>query len=92
MPRKTGKSEEEWERFGTNMAKKWADPKMWKCAVQEKVHWHGCGGAIYGLGFVGALIYYLTTAPSVWEAVVGFFKAIFWPAAIVYGVLKFLGM
>jgi len=52
----------------------------------------GPGGAIYGLGFLGALIYYLTTAASIWAGLIGIVKAIFWPAVVVYGLLKFLGM
>lgn len=52
----------------------------------------GCGGAIYGLGFLGALFYFLTTATSITAGVIGVIKAIFWPGVIVYGLLKFLGM
>jgi hypothetical protein len=95
MPARTKKSkmtEKEWERFGMKMAKKWSDPKIWKCGVKERVHGHMCGSAIYGLGFIGALVYYLTTAPSFWEAVVGFFKSLVWPAFLVYGALKSLGL
>jgi hypothetical protein len=49
------------------------------------------GGAIYGLGFLGALVYYVSTAPDFWAAVLGFFKALLWPAFIVYGLLKLVG-
>jgi len=52
---------------------------------------HGGGGALYGLGFIGALVYYLTTAPSLLAGVIGVVKAILWPAFLVYGVLKFIG-
>jgi len=52
----------------------------------------GCGSAIYGLGFLGSLFYFVTTAPDFWAAVIGVIKAIFWPGVIAYGVLKFLGM
>jgi hypothetical protein len=52
----------------------------------------GAGGAVYGLGFIGALIYYLTTAPNFWAALLGVLKAVFWPAFIVYGALKLFGM
>jgi len=38
-------------------------------------HGCGCGGFAYFLGFVGALVYYVGTAPSVWGAILGFFKA-----------------
>jgi hypothetical protein len=53
---------------------------------------HGSGGALYGLGFLGALVYYLTTATSLWMGFLGVIKAIFWPAFLVYGALKFMGM
>jgi hypothetical protein len=52
----------------------------------------GCGGAIYGLGFLGALVYYLTTATSIWGGFIGVLKAIVWPAFLVYGIMKFMGM
>ncbi len=50
------------------------------------------GGAIYGLGFIGAAIYYISTATGFWMGVLGFLKALVWPAFLVYGLLKFLGM
>lgn len=46
--------------------------------------------AIYGLGFVGALIYFIQTATSFWIGVIGFFKALFWPAFLVYYLLEYL--
>ncbi len=47
-------------------------------------------GAIYGLGFIGALIYYISTATTFWLGVLGFLKALVWPAFLVYELLKFL--
>ncbi len=44
---------------------------------------HG-GNAVYGLGFIGAAIYYISTASGFWAGVVGFLKAIVWPAFLVY--------
>jgi len=52
----------------------------------------GCGGAVYGLGFIGAAAYYISTAASFWMGVLGFLKAIVWPAFAVYGLLKSFGM
>ncbi len=52
---------------------------------------HGTSGAIYGLGFIGAVVYYISTAPTFWIGVLGFLKAIVWPAFLVYDALKFLG-
>ncbi|MFA5796765.1 MAG: hypothetical protein WC916_01855 [Candidatus Woesearchaeota archaeon] len=57
---------------------------------------HGCGychaGAVYGLGFIGAAIYYISTATGFWMGVLGFLKALVWPVFVVFGLLKFLGM
>lgn len=57
--------------------------------------WHhkhmGCGGG-YCLGFIGAAIYFISTAGSFWIGVLGLLKAIVWPAILVYGLLKSLGM
>lgn len=50
------------------------------------------GGAIYGLGFIGAVVYYISTATGFWNGVLGFLKAIVWPAFLVYQLLKFLGI
>ncbi len=52
----------------------------------------GAGGAVYGLGFIGALVYYISTAPDIVAGLVGIVKAIFWPAFVTYGLLKLLGM
>ncbi|MFZ6014775.1 MAG: hypothetical protein ACOYUZ_00250 [Patescibacteria group bacterium] len=51
---------------------------------------HG-GSGVYGLGFIGAAVYYISHATGFWVGVLGFLKAIVWPAFLVYDVLKFLG-
>jgi hypothetical protein len=56
---------------------------------------HGCGacgGAVYGLGFIGAVVYYISHATGFWVGVLGILKAIVWPAMLVYEALRFLGM
>lgn len=50
------------------------------------------GGAIYGLAIIGALVYYISTATGFWDGVWGVIKALLWPAFLVYGLLKNLGM
>ena len=45
--------------------------------------------AVYGLGFVGAAVYYIVNATSFWMGVLGLLKAVVWPAFVVY---KLLGM
>ena len=52
----------------------------------------GPSGAIYGLGLIGAAIYFISTATSFWLGVLGFLKAIIWPVFLVYGALKGMGM
>jgi len=48
-------------------------------------------GFVYVLGVVGAAVYYISHAAGFWVGVVGFLKAIVWPAFLVYGLLSFLG-
>jgi hypothetical protein len=50
----------------------------------------GSSEAVYGLGLIGAWVYYLSRAKNFQEGVVGFFKGMFWPAFLVYELLKFL--
>lgn len=38
------------------------------------------GGAVYGLGLIGALIYFIQQANGFSEIVIGILKAIVWPA------------
>jgi len=49
-------------------------------------------GAVYGLGFIGAAIYFISHATGFWIGVLGFLKAIVWPVFVVYGALDKLGM
>lgn len=49
------------------------------------------GGAVYGLGIIGAAIYYISTACGFWMGVLGFLKAIVWPVFLVYEALRALG-
>ena len=60
--------------------------------MSREVHRSGPAGAVYGLGFIGAAAYYISTAVDFWEGILGFLKAIVWPAFLVYGALKSLGM
>ena len=52
-----------------------------KIQKPKVIHTGGGSDSVYGLGFVGA---------SFQEGVVGFFKAIVWPAIFVYEILKLL--
>ena len=63
------------------------DCKDWK--------WHkrtGGGDAVYGLGFIGAAIYFIQHATGFWMGVLGLLKAIVWPAVLIYKLLGIAGL
>ena len=49
------------------------------------------GGAVYGLGLIGAAIYFLPHATTFWFGVLAILKALVWPAILVYEALRALG-
>jgi len=48
-------------------------------------------GAVYGIGFVGAVIYFIVEATGFWVGVLGVLKAIVWPAIMVFEIFKYIG-
>lgn len=56
---------------------------------QVNVQVHGSSDPVYGLGLIGAWVYYLGRAGDFRAGVIGFFKAFAWPAILVYELLKF---
>jgi len=50
----------------------------------------GSSDSVYGLGFIGALVYFIGQAKDLREGIIGFFKAIVWPAILVYEIFKLL--
>ena len=48
------------------------------------------GGAVYGLGLIGAAVYFLPHAGSFVAILTGLLKAIFWPAFLVYHLFVYL--
>lgn len=50
------------------------------------------GNAVYGLGLVGAAIYFISQATTFWMGVLGFIKALFWPAFLVYEAFSYFAM
>jgi hypothetical protein len=73
-------------------SKKEKDAKEKECC--NKGNWsgrsQGADSGIYGLGFIGALFYYMPTATSFLTGVVCFLKALVWPAFLVYKLLVLL--
>jgi len=64
------------------------------CASDKKKWGKGGGcapsGAAYGLGLIGALVYFIQNAETFWMGAIGVLKALVWPAFIVYKLLEFL--
>ncbi len=53
-------------------------------------HSEGAGSAVYGLGMIGAAVYFIGQATTFGAGVVGFLKALVWPAFLVYRAFMFL--
>ena len=58
--------------------------------MKQEISKHAPHSAVYGFGFIGAAIYYISHAASFWIGVLGFLKAIVWPAFLVYEALRAL--
>lgn len=50
------------------------------------------GGAFYGLGLIGALIYYVGQAVTFGQGVLGVLKAFVWPVLLILKVFETLKM
>jgi hypothetical protein len=46
--------------------------------------------AVYGIGLIGALVYFIQNAVGFWMGALGVLKALVWPAILVYKLLDFL--
>jgi hypothetical protein len=73
------------------MAKKRAKKRAKKSMMSECKSYcttSNSGGGAYCLGFIGALIYYISTSTGFWNGVLGVLKALVWPAFLVFELLK----
>lgn len=52
----------------------------------------GTAGAIYGLGFIGSLVYFIQHATSFGIGALGVLKAFIWPALLAYKAFELLKM
>jgi hypothetical protein len=50
----------------------------------------GGSEAIYGLGLIGALVYFIQNAHTFGQGLLAIVKAIVWPALVAYKLLGFL--
>jgi len=59
-----------------------------------KHHHGGSGvvGSIYFMAFIGAAVYYIMQATTFWYGVLGFLKAIVWPAMLIFKLFEFMHM
>ncbi len=53
---------------------------------------HGASGGVYGLAFIGAFVYYMQHADTFWVGVLGFLKALIWPALLIHKIFELLKM
>jgi hypothetical protein len=49
------------------------------------------GGAVYGIGLFGALVYFFGAAGTFGEYALAIVQTLFWPGFLVYEALKALG-
>lgn len=59
--------------------------------MKKEIQHQTRNGAVYGLGLIGAAVYYISHAVGFWAGVTGLLKAFVWPAFLVYEALKFFG-
>ncbi len=60
--------------------------------MKQEINNNASSGAIYGLGVVGAGIYFVSHATGFWMGVFGIIKALVWPAIMVYEGLVRMGL
>ncbi|MCF8528789.1 MAG: hypothetical protein K9G13_02640 [Aquiluna sp.] len=49
------------------------------------------GSSLYFFGFLGSAIYFISTATGFWVGVLGFLKAMVWPAILAFELLTLAG-
>jgi len=59
--------------------------------MKKETRGNAPAGAVYGLGFIGAAIYFISHAVGFWMGVLGFLKALVWPVFFVYEAFKHFG-
>ena len=67
------------------------EEKNYDCKGRRHHQQTASSGAVYGLGLIGAAIYFISHATTFWFGVIAFLKALVWPAILVYEALRALG-
>jgi hypothetical protein len=60
--------------------------------MKREIRGSGTSSMVYGLGLIGAAVYFISKATSFGAGVLGFLKAIVWPAYFVYEAFKHFKM
>ena len=55
-----------------------------------KEHINQGGSVVYCFGLIGAAVYFIGNATTFWMGVIGFLKALVWPAFLVCQAFEFL--
>jgi len=63
---------------------------VYESKCRNRHHHSNTGDAVYGLGFLGAAIFFIGQATTFWMGVLGFLKAIVWPVFLVLEAFKAL--
>jgi len=50
----------------------------------------GIAGGVFFVAFIGAAVYFIQQATSFGTGLLGFLKALVWPAFLIYSLLEFL--
>jgi hypothetical protein len=58
--------------------------------MKKEMKGNPASNAVYGLGLIGSAVYLIAHATSFWTGVLGFLKAIVWPAILAYEAFKHL--
>ena len=66
------------------------NPQPIKREIKIQHQGGGAGGSVYGLGMIGACVYYMRGATTPKERGMAFLKALVWPAYLVYEAFMFL--
>lgn len=54
------------------------------------VYKHGPSSAVYGLGLIGAAIWFISHSSGFWMIVLAILKALVWPAFLIYQAFQAL--
>lgn len=57
---------------------------------QQEKHMIASSDTVYGIGMIGAWVYYFKNITTFKEGVIAFFKGFAWPAILVYELFTFL--